>query len=87
MLYEVITVMNCENERDWSCEIAEWDFVPKSCITMGTILDKTNDVLSNMIVYPENMKENLYKLKGLMLSEAVMMHLGLRLGRLSYNFV
>ncbi len=78
-----VEVMNCENERDWSCEIAEWDFVPKSCITMGTILDKTNDVLSNMIVYPENMKENLYKLKGLMLSEAVMMHLGLRLGRLS----
>ncbi|RXK01213.1 adenylosuccinate lyase [Arcobacter sp. CECT 8986] len=78
-----VEVMNCENERDWSCEISEWDFVPRSCILMATALEKTNDVLENMIVYPKKMEENLDKLHGLMLSEKVMLHLGQKLGRLT----
>lgn len=78
-----VEVMNCENERDWSCEISEWDFIPRSCILMATALEKTNDVLENMIVYPKKMEENLDKLNGLMLSEAVMLHLGKKLGRLT----
>jgi len=50
-------------------------------------LEKTLDILNNLIVYPKNMEENLYKLKGLMLSEAVMMHLGEKMGRLTAHEV
>lgn len=78
-----VEIMQCENERDWGCEAVEWDIVPKTSICMAAALEKMNDVLENLIVYPENMKENLNKLKGAMLSEAVMLHLGEKLGRLT----
>lgn len=78
-----VEIMQCENERDWGCEAVEWDIVPKTSVCMAAALEKMNDVLENLIVYPENMKENLNKLKGAMLSEAVMLHLGEKLGRLT----
>jgi len=78
-----VEIMQCENERDWGCEAVEWDIVPKTSICMAAALEKMNDTLENLIVYPENMKENLNKLKGAMLSEAVMLHLGEKLGRMS----
>lgn len=78
-----VEIMQCENERDWGCEAVEWDIVPKSSICMAAALEKMNDTLENLIVYPKNMKENLNKLKGAMLSEAVMLHLGEKLGRLT----
>lgn len=78
-----VEIMQCENERDWGCEAVEWDIVPKSSICMAAALEKMNDTLENLIVYPKNMKENLNKLKGAMLSEAVMLHLGEKLGRMS----
>lgn len=78
-----VEIMQCENERDWGCEAVEWDIVPKTSICMAAALEKMNDTLENLIVYPENMKENLNKLKGAMLSEAVMLHLGEKLGRLT----
>ncbi|MFV0482339.1 MAG: adenylosuccinate lyase [Campylobacteraceae bacterium] len=78
-----VELMGCENERDWGCELAEWDCIPKSSIHLACALEKMNDILENLIVYPEHMKENLDKLKGAMLSEAVMLHLGEKLGRLT----
>lgn len=78
-----VEIMQCENERDWGCEAVEWDIVPKTSICLAAALEKMNDTLENLIVYPENMKENLNKLKGAMLSEAVMLHLGEKLGRLT----
>ena len=78
-----VEIMHCENERDWGCEAVEWDIVPKSSVCMAAALEKMNDVLENIIVYPKNMRENLDKLKGAMLSEAVMLHLGEKLGRLT----
>jgi len=78
-----VEIMQCENERDWGCEAVEWDIVPKTSICMAAALEKMNDTLENLIVYPNNMKENLNKLKGAMLSEAVMLHLGEKLGRLT----
>lgn len=78
-----VEAMICENERDWSCEIAEWDFVPRACLLLDTSLEKSVDILENLIVYPEKMEKNLFHLKGLMLSESVMMHLGQKMGRMS----
>lgn len=82
-----VEAMICENERDWSCELAEWEFVPRACHLLDAALEKTLDVLLNLIVYPKAMEENLYKLRGLMLSESVMMHLGEKMGRLTAHEV
>lgn len=78
-----LEVMMCENERDWSCELAEWDFVPRACHLLDTALEKSIDIIENLIVYPEKMEKNLNCLKGLMLSESVMMHLGSKMGRMT----
>lgn len=78
-----VEVMNCEHERDWGCEVAEWEFVPRACMLSDTALEKNLDIMENMIVYPQHMERNLNILKGLMLSESVMMHLGEKLGRMS----
>ena len=70
-----------ENERDWSCFISEWEAVPRACHMMGCALQKTKNILENLIVYPEHMERNLNAQKGLMMSECVMMHLAAKLGR------
>ena len=77
-----VDCMITEHERDWGCEIAEWDFVPDACIALDAALVKTVDLLQHMIVYPEKMEQNLNKLNGLMLSESVMINLATRLGRM-----
>jgi adenylosuccinate lyase len=82
-----VEAMGCENERDWSCEIAEWEFVPKACHLCDAALEKTVDILANLIVYPERIEQNLFTLKGLMLSEAVMMRLGEKMGRMTAHEV
>lgn len=79
----MVEAMECENERDWGCEAVEWDAIPKSSILIAGALEKINDILENLLVYPQNMKRNLNALKGAMLSEAVMLHLGEKLGRMS----
>ncbi|MDR2819120.1 MAG: adenylosuccinate lyase [Desulfovibrio sp.] len=78
-----VEAMICENERDWSCELAEWDFVGRACIMSDAALEKTVDIVTNLIVHPDKMERNLDCLKGLMLSESVMMHLGDKLGRMT----
>ena len=75
--------MVSENERDWSCFIAEWEGIPRSCHLLGAALEKMKDVLEHLIVYPQHMEQNLFKLRGLMMSECIMMHLAPRLGRLT----
>ncbi len=82
-----VECMNVEHERDWSCEIAEWDFVPAACIHLDAALEKTVDILENLIVYPGRMEANLGILRGLLLSEAVMIHLAEKMGRLTAHDV
>ena len=72
-----------EMERDWGCFISEWEAIPRQCHLIGCALSKTKYILENLIVYPEHMKKNLFKQKGLMMSECVMMHLASRLGRMT----
>jgi adenylosuccinate lyase len=78
-----VECMNVENERDWSCEISEWDFIPSACIHLDAALEKTLDILENLIVYPKRMEGNLSILRGLLLSESVMIHLAEKMGRLT----
>ncbi len=82
-----VECMNIEHERDWSCEISEWEFVPTACIHLDAALEKTVDILKNLIVYPKKMESNLYLLHGLMLSESIMIHLAEKMGRLTAHDV
>jgi adenylosuccinate lyase len=76
-----IEVMICEHERDMRSWQTEWEFVGKVCCMTDAALKMMITVVKGLIVYPENIKRNLYLLKGLMLSEAIMMKLGNRIGR------
>ncbi len=82
-----VECMNIEFERDWSCEISEWDFVPSACIHLDAALEKTLDILKNLIVYPDKMEKNLNILHGIMLSESIMIHLAEKMGRLTAHEV
>lgn len=79
----IVESMVCENERDWGCLLTEWEAIPRSCHLLSAALEKSVDVLENLIVYPKHMEANLNKLKGIMMSECVMMHLAPKLGRLT----
>lgn len=54
---------------------------------MAAALEKSKDVLENLIVYPKHMEQNLYKLRGLMMSECIMMHLAPCLGRMTAHSI
>jgi adenylosuccinate lyase len=82
-----VECMNIEHERDWSCEISEWDFVPSACIHLDAALEKSLDILKNLIVYPKKMEANLNVLHGIMLSESIMIHLAEKMGRLTAHDV
>lgn len=79
----VVESMVSENERDWGCFISEWEAIPRACHLLGAALEKSMDVLENLIVYPKHMENNLNRLRGIMMSECVMMHLAPKLGRMT----
>ncbi len=72
-----------KNERDWGCFLSEWEAIPRACHLMAAALEKSKNILKNLIVYEQHMERNLFKQKGLMMSECVMMHMAPRLGRMT----
>ncbi len=79
----IVESMVSENERDWGCFLSEWEAIPRACHMLGCALEKSAHILKNLIVYPKHMERNLFAQKGLMMSECVMMHLAVKLGRLT----
>lgn len=79
----IVEAMVCENERDWGCLLTEWEAIPRACHLFGAALEKSMDVLAHLIVYPAHMEQNLDRLRGIMMSECVMMHLAPKLGRMT----
>ena len=79
----IVESMVSETERDWGCFLSEWEAIPRACHLLGCALEKSKNILKNLIVYPKHMERNLFAQKGLMMSECVMMHLALKLGRLT----
>lgn len=79
----IVESMVSENERDWGCFLSEWEAIPRACHMLGCALEKSKHILEHLIVYPKHMQRNLVAQKGLMMSECVMMHLAVKLGRLS----
>jgi adenylosuccinate lyase len=68
-------------ERDGALWKIEWKTVNETVIMAGAIAAKSKKLLSNLTVNPERMKKNLDLLKGLMLSEPVMLVLGEKIGK------
>ena len=63
------------HERDISHSSVERNIGPDSTITLDFALNRLNNILKNMIVYPKKMEENLNLSKGLIFSQRVMLEL------------
>jgi adenylosuccinate lyase len=63
------------HERDISHSSVERVILPDSCILTHYMLAKCCRLISNLVVYPKNMKANLELTNGLVFSQAVLLHL------------
>ena len=63
------------HERDISHSSVERIIGPDATIAMDFALKRLNDVVKNLIVYPENVTNNLNRLKGLHFSQKIMLFL------------
>lgn len=77
------------HERDISHSSVERVIIPDSCILLDYMLNIFTDVIMHLLVYPENMLENLNRTKGLVFSQRVLLMLiGKGLSRLdAYDLV
>ncbi|MCJ7789649.1 MAG: adenylosuccinate lyase [Candidatus Atribacteria bacterium] len=67
--------VNLWNERDISHSSAERIIIPDSNILIDYMLQKFTDLMTNLNIYPEHMKQNLEKTKGLIFSQKIMLEL------------
>ena len=63
------------HERDISHSSVERFIGPDATITMDFALNRLNNVVENMVVYPDNMMKNLEKFNGLVFSQRVLLSL------------
>ena len=63
------------HERDLSNSSVERIILPDSCILTHYMLQTFSGIVDKLIVYPENMRENLEKMRGLIFSQQVMLEL------------
>lgn len=63
------------HERDISHSSVERVIIPDSTILLDYMLNKFIEVIDGLVVYPENMKANLAKTRGLIFSERVLLEL------------
>ena len=63
------------HERDISHSSVERFIGPDVTIAMDFALKRLNEVIKDLIIYPENIKKNLNKLKGLHFSQKIMLFL------------
>ncbi|HEY0296280.1 MAG TPA: adenylosuccinate lyase [Bordetella sp.] len=76
-----LETMIAEHERDKIALQTEREFVSRMCSMTHAAAQKMTFVLDKLSVRTDNMEKNLYIQNGLLLSEAVMMHLSDALGR------
>lgn len=76
-----LETMVMAHERDASAGRAEWMLVPEACCLAAAAEHWTLHIVRGLRVDPGRMRENLDRLGGLLLSEAVMLRLGEGLGR------
>lgn len=63
------------HERDISHSSVERVIIPDSCIVLDYMMDLTIKLISNLLVYPEKMINNLNLTRGLIYSQTVLLHL------------
>lgn len=63
------------HERDISHSSVERVIIPDSCIVLDYMMDLTIKLISNLLVYPEKMMDNLNLTRGLIYSQTVLLHL------------
>ncbi|MCK5149179.1 adenylosuccinate lyase [bacterium] len=63
------------HERDISHSSVERIILPDSTILIDYMLDKMTKLIANLLIYPENMKKNLDKTKGLIFSQVLLLRL------------
>jgi len=83
----VTEVMMVDHERNLEHFLGEREKLEDSCLIMGELLTYGEDMAKNMTVNPQRMKMNLNLLKGLLLSESVMIELGKKIGKQSAHEV
>lgn len=83
----VTEVMMVDHERNLEHFLGEREKLEDSCLIMGELLTYSEDMSKNMTVNPRRMKMNLNLLKGLLLSESVMIELGKKIGKQSAHEV
>ncbi len=83
----VAEVMMVDHERNLDHFLGEREKMEESCLIMGELLAYGEDMAKNMTVNPGKMKTNLGLLKGLLLSESVMIELGKKIGKQSAHEV
>ena len=63
------------HERDISHSSVERIVIPDSCIALDYMLDLMTKLISNLVIYPENMTRNLNITRGLIFSQTVLLKL------------
>ena len=81
VLDSLLLAMESEHERDWGAVHLEWAGVPEAAILAGGAVAHTLRVITGLHVDRNRMRSNVDMLHGLSLSEAVMLELGVHLGR------
>ncbi|GGE35058.1 3-carboxy-cis,cis-muconate cycloisomerase [Pullulanibacillus camelliae] len=70
-----------EHERDMTFWTTEWSYIPQICMLTSGGIEQMQGVLERFIVHKEHMERNLNLLKGLIVSENLMLTLGKYVGR------
>jgi adenylosuccinate lyase len=83
----VTEAMMVDHERNLDHFLGEREKMEESSLIMGELLTYGEDMAKNMTVDPGRMKTNLGLLKGLLLSESVMIELGKKMGKQSAHEV
>lgn len=78
-----LEAMIVEHERDLRASAMEDTARTQICISLGEMLQRSLNIIRDLIVKPDRMQSNLGILKGAVLSEAVTLELGKRVGRLT----
>jgi len=63
------------HERDISHSSVERNIGPDATVTLDFLLARLENVISNLVIHPKNMQDNLNKFKGLIFSQGVMLKL------------
>lgn len=74
--------METYDERGFSTWFAEFLIIPRGCLMISTVLQSMKEITHGLVVHTENMKRNLELSGGLINSEAIMMALAPKIGRL-----